>query len=193
MRVTRLVVASQNPDKIREVEAVLARLDLGIDVVRGLAWPDVEETEPTLEGNALLKARAVHAHTGLASLADDTGLEVRALAGAPGVRTARYAGPNAGYDDNVAKLLRELGGSEDRRARFRTVVALVDDDGRELMAEGVLDGTITRERRGEGGFGYDPVFEIGGATLAELPAEQKNDISHRARALRALADRLVGP
>ena len=193
MRVTRLVVASQNPDKIREVEAVLARLDLGIDVVRGLDWPEVEETEPTLAGNALLKARAVHAHTGLASLADDTGLEVQALAGAPGVRTARYAGPNAGYDDNVAKLLRELGGSDDRRARFRTVVALVDDDGRELMAEGVLHGTISRERRGEGGFGYDPVFDIGGTTLAELPAEEKNDVSHRARALRALADRLVEP
>lgn len=181
----RVVVASQNVDKIAEVEAVLS--ELGIPVVRGLSWPDVEETEPTLEGNALLKARAVLAHTGIAALADDTGLEVAALGGAPGVYTARYAGPGATYDDNVRHLLAELGDAADRSARFRTVIALALPGGETLTAEGVLDGVITFEPRGDAGFGYDPVFEVGGLTLAEVPAVEKNRISHRARALRALA------
>ena len=187
MRLDRLVVASQNPDKIREVEAVLDVLDLGIEVVRGLSWDDVEETESTLEGNALLKAHAVHRATGLAALADDTGLEVDALSGAPGVRTARYSGPEATYATNVAKLLDDLEGVDERSARFRTAIALVDIDGRELVVEGILYGRITYRGRGSGGFGYDPVFEVDGRTLAEIPAAEKNRISHRARALHALA------
>jgi XTP/dITP diphosphohydrolase len=182
-----VVVASKNPDKIAEVEAVLASLEPPIVVIGGHTWPDVEETEDTLAGNALLKARAVVAATGHAAIADDTGLEVDALGGAPGVTTARYAGEDATYDDNVDKMLRELEGVESRAARFRTAVALVTPDGEKLVVEGVLDGVITTERRGDGGFGYDPIFEVDGRTLAEIPAEEKNEISHRARALHELA------
>lgn len=187
MRPTRLVVASKNPDKIAEIEAVLAMLPAPVEVLRGLTWPEVEETEATLSGNALLKARAVRHATGEAALADDTGLEVAALGGAPGVHTARYAGPAATYADNVAKLLEELGGVEDRRAEFRTAVALVSRDGDELVVEGSLSGRITDAPRGERGFGYDPVFEVAGRTLAEMGSEEKHAISHRGRALRALA------
>lgn len=179
-----VVVASQNPDKIAEIETVLA--DLGITISRGHDWPEVEETEDTLEGNALLKARTVVAHTGLAAIADDTGLEVAALGGEPGVRTARYAGVDARYEDNVAKLLTEMEHHGDRSARFRTAVAMVTPAGEELTVEGVLDGTIAHEPRGEGGFGYDPVFEVGDATLAEIDIAAKHEISHRARALKAL-------
>lgn len=192
IHLSRVVVASKNPDKVREVEDVLAALDLGIEVVRGLDWPDVDETEDTLEGNALLKARAVRDHTGLAALADDTGLEVDALGGAPGVRAARFAGPDAGYEENVDKLLAMMEGETDRRARFRTVVAVVDPAGGELLVEGVLEGSIGRERRGSGGFGYDPVFLVGDRTLAEYGAAEKNRISHRALALAALASELAG-
>jgi XTP/dITP diphosphohydrolase len=191
IRPSRVVVASKNPDKVREVEQVLAALDLAIEVVRGLDWPDVDETEDTLEGNALLKARAVRDHTGLAALADDTGLEVDALGGAPGVRAARFAGPNAGYEENVDKLLAMMEGVTDRRARFRTVVAMVGPDGGELLVEGVLEGSIGRERRGGGGFGYDPVFLVGDRTLAEIGPEEKNRISHRGLALAALAAELA--
>ena len=186
----RLVVASQNPDKIREVEEVLESLALPIEIVRGHQWPEVEETEDTLEGNALLKARAVAAHTGLAAVADDTGLEVRALGGSPGVFTARYAGPNATYADNVAKLLADLDGVDDRFAQFRTAVALVDPAGEEVVVEGSLTGSIATEPRGTGGFGYDPVFIVDERTLAEIPSAEKNAISHRARALQALAQTL---
>ncbi len=188
--IRRVVVASKNPDKISEVEAVLEGLGVVEEVVQGLTWADVEETGSTLTENALLKARAVLGATGIASLADDTGLEVLALGGEPGVNTARFAGPGATYADNVEKMLRVMDGIEDRRARFRTVVALVEPSGREWVAEGSVAGTITLERRGGGGFGYDPVFEVDGVTLAEMGPEQKNEISHRARALRALAELL---
>ncbi len=188
--IRRVVVASKNPDKISEVEAVLEGLGVVEEVVRGLTWADVEETGSTLTENALLKARAVLGATGIASLADDTGLEVLALGGEPGVNTARFAGPGATYADNVEKMLRVMDGIEDRRARFRTVVALVEPSGREWVAEGSVAGMITLERRGGGGFGYDPVFEVDGVTLAEMGPEQKNEISHRARALRALAELL---
>lgn len=190
MRLDRVVVASQNPDKVGEIEAVLNTLPSPIPVVRGLTWPPIEETEATLAGNALLKAHAVRSATGLAALADDTGLEIDALGGAPGVHTARYAGQDATYADNVAKLLRELDGCANRLACFRTAIALVDTAGDELVVEGVLEGRITLARRGQGGFGYDPVFEVEGRTLAELPTEVKNRISHRALAIRALADAL---
>ena len=185
-----VVVASKNVDKITEVEAVLAALDPPVTVIPGHVWDDVDETEDTLAGNALLKARAVVAATGHAAIADDTALEVDALGGAPGVTTARYAGVDASYGDNVDKMLRELGDTENRSARFRTAVALVTPEGEELVVEGVLEGVITTERRGEGGFGYDPIFEVDGRTLAEIPAEEKNRISHRARALQALGEKL---
>jgi len=185
----RVVVASKNPDKIAEVEAVLGDLG-GFEVVRDVEWPDVDETEDSLLGNALLKARTVASATGLEALADDTGLEVTALDGAPGVHTARFAGPDATYAQNVKRLLEELDGIADRSARFRTVVALVSPTGEEVVAGGTLEGRITEVARGEGGFGYDPVFEVGDRTLAEIPATEKNRISHRGRALRALGAQL---
>ncbi len=185
----RLVVASKNPDKIREVEEVLEALGLVEEIVRGLEWPDVDETEDTLVGNALLKARAVAQATGLPALADDTGLEVDALGGAPGVYSARFAGPEATYDDNVNRLLEVLRDREDRSARFRTAVAVIDPaTGREWTAAGVVEGTILRERRGSRGFGYDPVFEVDGRTLAEMTSLEKHAISHRARAIEAIAE-----
>jgi XTP/dITP diphosphohydrolase len=190
-----VVVASKNPDKVAEVEAVLAAIDPPISVIPGHSWPDIPETEDSLAGNALLKARAVCAATGHAAIADDTGLEVDALDGAPGVHTARFAGAEATYDDNVTKLLAEMEGIEDRTARFRTAIALVTPSSAEVVVEGVLEGVITTERRGEGGFGYDPVFavtapEYGGMTLAELGRETKNKISHRAVSLKLLANHL---
>lgn len=185
----RLVAATKNADKAREVRAVLAVVAPGVELVQGADWPDVEESGDTLEENALLKARAVAAATGLPSLADDTGLEVDALNGEPGVHTARFAGPNAGYAANRRALLAALEGVSDRRARFRTVVALVVPDGAEVLAEGVLEGHITASERGSGGFGYDPVFEVEGQTLAEMGEDHKNRISHRALALAALAGR----
>lgn len=190
--IPRLVVASKNPDKIVEIEAVLVREGLVEEIGRGLEWPEVVESEPTLEGNALLKARAVVAATGLPALADDTGLEVAALGGEPGVHTARFAGPAASYQDNVTKLLMALEGVEDRRATFRSVVAIAWPDGAEAMAEGRLEGIIAQQARGEFGFGYDPVFEVEGRTLAEMGPEAKNAMSHRALALQALAETLRG-
>jgi XTP/dITP diphosphohydrolase len=189
-RIPRLVVASKNPDKIIEIESVLVRERLVDEIVRGLSWDDVHETEATLEGNALLKARAVASATGLPALADDTGLEVVALGGDPGVHTARFAGPQASYAENVEKMLALLDGVEDRRATFRSVVALVWPGGSELIAEGRLEGNIALEARGTFGFGYDPIFEVGGVTLAEIGPEAKATMSHRAMALRALAGML---
>ena len=197
MTIDRLVVASKNPDKIAEVEAVLRSASLVGEIVRGLDWPDVDEVAETLEGNALLKARAVAAETGLPAVADDTGLFVAALDGAPGIYAARYAGPGATYADNVRLLLDRMAGQKDRAAEFRTAAALVwppDAQGSEhaedIVAFGVLAGIIIDEPRGESGFGYDPVFEVGGRTLAEIPPDEKNRMSHRARALGALVEAL---
>ncbi|WKZ83260.1 MAG: RdgB/HAM1 family non-canonical purine NTP pyrophosphatase [Acidimicrobiia bacterium] len=182
----RVVIATKNPDKVREMGAVIARLMPGIEIVAGLDWPDVAETGASLEENALLKARAVTAATGLPAIADDTGLEVDALGGAPGVHTARLAGPTATYAENRHRLLALLEGCSDRAARFRTAIAFVDGE-REVVVDGVLEGSIAREERGTGGFGYDPVFVVGGRTLAEIGEAEKNRISHRARALESLA------
>lgn len=188
--IPRLAIASKNPDKIKEIEEVLGATGLVGEIVQGLRWDDVEENGATLEENALLKARAVAEATGLPVMADDTGLEVEALGGAPGVHTARFAGPEATYADNVARMLREMEGIGDRRARFRTVVALVLPDGVEVVADGSVDGAITTTPRGSGGFGYDPIFEVNGRTLAEMPGTEKNQLSHRARAIRTLASGL---
>jgi XTP/dITP diphosphohydrolase len=192
----QLVSASANPDKFAEMRAVLA--PLGIELLpRPPDIPDVVEDAPTLEGNARLKAVAVCEATGKPALADDTGLEVDALDGGPGVFTARYAGEGATYADNVRKLLGALSGRhepEERMARFRTVALARFPDGREVVAAGWVDGTIALGARGDNGFGYDPVFEpteSDGRTFAELTNDEKNGISHRARALRTLAELLL--
>jgi XTP/dITP diphosphohydrolase len=189
----RIVVASANPDKVREIEVIL-RDALG-DTVALLARPreipDIDETGRTLEENARLKAAGICRSTGIAAIADDTGLEVEALDGAPGVYSARYAGPEADYRANVAKLLRALAETTDRRARFRTVAMLVLPDGTELSAEGSVLGEIAPIARGEGGFGYDSVFVPSsgdGRTYAEMSVEEKNALSHRGKAFRALSD-----
>lgn len=182
-----IVLASQNKDKIKELRSTLA--PLGITLKSSYDFPDLEEViedKPTLEGNALKKARYVHGQTGLPALSDDTGLEVEALDGRPGVYSARYAGESASYQDNVDKLLDELAGvdEKDRRAQFRTVVALVSEED-EHTFEGVCRGKILTGQRGGGGFGYDPVFcpERYEHTFAELDAEIKNRISHRGKAV----------
>jgi len=193
-----LVVASANKDKAAEIRAILAAVpDLDL-VPRPEDVPDVEETGETLVENARLKARALCEATGLAAVADDTGLEVAALDGAPGVYSARFAGEGATYADNVAKLLAELArvGATDpaaRRARFATVAFVAWPDGTELWVEGAVDGVITPEARGTAGFGYDPLFApdgFDGRTFAEMSAEEKHAVSHRGRAFRALAERL---
>ena len=188
--IDRLVIATKNPDKAAEIRAVLGEVLPQVEIVEGLDWSDVEETGSTLEENALLKARAVAEATGVPAVADDTGLEVDALGGAPGVHTSRFAGPEASYADNRAALLAALGGRPGRSARFRTVVALALPGGEEVLAEGIVEGRITEGERGSEGFGYDPVFEVEGRTLGEMGLTEKNRISHRARALRALAARL---
>lgn len=185
--IPRLAIASKNPDKITEMAGLIRELGLTDEIVGGLDWPEVVETGDTLEENALLKARCVVEATGLPVVADDTGLEVAALSGAPGVHTARFAGPDASYEDNVRKMLEEMKGVIDRAARFRTVVALAFPDGVEITAEGSIEGRIGEEIRGDGGFGYDPIFEVEGETLSEMGIEQKNQLSHRARAFWALA------
>ena len=182
----RLVLASANPDKVKEIVAVLSAA-LPVDLLpRPDGVPDVVEDADTLLGNALLKAHALVAATGMAAVADDTGLEVEALGGAPGVYSARYAGADASYADNVAKLLRALaaveGGGVDRRARFRTVALVAFPDGTEVWAQGVLPGTTVTAARGANGFGYDSVFvpEGGdGRTFAEMSPAEKDALSHR--------------
>jgi len=189
----RLVLATANPDKAREIEDLLDGFEV---VARPASVPDVEETGATLVENALLKARAVRDATGEPAVADDTGLEVDALHGAPGVRSARFAGPAATSDENVDKLLAALAGVPpgSRRARFRTVAAACLPDGRELVAEGAVDGVITGARRGSGGFGYDSVFvpdDGDGRTFAEMTLAEKQAVSHRFRAFSALATTLL--
>jgi XTP/dITP diphosphohydrolase len=188
------VLATANKHKTAEMSAVLA--ELGIEVLpRPIDLADVDETADTLIGNALLKAHAVMEASGHAAVADDTGLFVDALDGAPGVYSARYSGEGATDEKNVEKLLGALSGiaAEARSATFRTVIAVVYPDGREIVVEGILPGVIIDEPRGEHGFGYDPVFLpdlANNRTLAEMTMEEKNEHSHRARALRALAEAL---
>ena len=193
----RLVVASANPDKVKEIVAVLSAATAVELEPRPADVPDVVEDGETLLDNARLKARALVAATGFAAVADDTGLELDALGGAPGVYSARYAGEDATYADNVTKLLETLAARDDgggaRSARFKTVALAAFADGSELWAEGVVDGTIATAALGHNGFGYDPVFvpaahEGGdGRTFAQMDAAEKDALSHRGRAFRALA------
>lgn len=194
----KIVFATNNKNKLAEIREMLE--GSGIEIV-SLAdigcHDDIPETSDTLEGNALQKARYIHEKYKMSCFADDTGLEVDALGGAPGVYSARYAG-GEGHDSeaNMAKLLANLEDKADRRARFRTVVALILDEeqGREELFEGIVTGEIIRERRGGEGFGYDPVFRPDGydRTFAELVHEVKNKISHRAKAVAKLVDYLKG-
>jgi XTP/dITP diphosphohydrolase len=189
--VIQLVCASNNPDKVVEIQQLLAGV---VDLLpRPADVADVVEDADSLVGNARLKAAALVAATGLPAIADDTGLEVDALGGAPGVFAARYAGEGCSYADNRRKLLAELDGVADRRAAFKTVALIVWPDGSELHVEGVCRGVITTEERGDVGFGYDMVFqpdEGDGATFAEMGLDAKNAISHRGRAFRALLSEL---
>ncbi|HMC39990.1 MAG TPA: RdgB/HAM1 family non-canonical purine NTP pyrophosphatase [Acidimicrobiales bacterium] len=188
---TRFVLATANPDKAVEIGAILGE---GVELVpRPASVPEVEETGETLEENARLKARALVDATGMPALADDTGLEVDALGGRPGVHSSRFAGEGATYADNVAKLLEELQGVGERSARFRTVAVALWPDGREVVAEGRMEGRIADAGRGDNGFGYDPLFVPEGETrsFAEMGAVEKNALSHRGRAFRALAERLL--
>jgi XTP/dITP diphosphohydrolase len=191
--VKRFFLASANPDKAREITDVLreARIDLEL-APRPDDVEEVDETGATLEDNARLKAVTLCAAVQQPAIADDTGLEVEALDGRPGVRSARYAGDSASYADNVAKLLRELAGLplERRAARFSTVAIARWPDGREVAALGTVEGAITDAPRGQQGFGYDPVFvplEGDGRTFAEMAPPEKHALSHRGRAFRTLA------
>jgi XTP/dITP diphosphohydrolase len=183
------VLATANRDKAREIVRILGSSQL---LPRPDSVPEVAETGDTLTANALIKAQALVDATGQAAIADDTGLEVAALDGAPGVYSSRYAGEHASYADNVAKLVAALRDvPEDlRQARFRTVAVAVWPDGRQAIAEGTVDGVIATAPRGSNGFGYDPLFmptDGDGRTMAEMTLEEKNAISHRGRAFTALA------
>jgi XTP/dITP diphosphohydrolase len=190
------VLATANPDKAAEIVAVLHDAGAPVELApRPETADEVEETGATLEENARLKAAALCAATGLPAIADDTGLEVDALGGAPGVYSARFAGPDATYADNVARLLERLAGVEAprRTARFATVAVARWPDGREVAAIGEVDGTIAETPRGTNGFGYDPLFvptEGDGRTFAEMSTAEKHALSHRGRAFRTLADGL---
>ncbi len=190
-----IIMATNNAHKLEEVRQILGNKFL----VKGLAeigcHEDIPETADTLEGNALQKARYIHEHYGVDCFADDTGLEVTALEGAPGVYTARFGAMN-GYgeshdaDANIQCLLDKLDEAEDRSARFRTVVALVQN-GEEHLFEGIVEGEILMQKVGEGGFGYDPIFaplEGNGLAFAQMSAEDKNAISHRGRAIMKLVE-----
>lgn len=186
----KLVFASNNAHKLSEIRAILGdRIEIEIISLSDLQCHDeIPETADTLEGNALIKARYVWEHYGLYCFADDTGLEVEALGGAPGVYSARFAGEHASFEDNVSLLLERLSGiAAPRRARFRTVISLIDEYGTHFF-EGSVDGEITLERSGNHGFGYDPIFRPEGReeTFAQLTEQEKNSMSHRGRAVQKL-------
>ena len=184
----QLVIATRNANKLREIRSVLGLNESQVKSSFDFPQiPDVIEDKDTLEGNAIKKAMTIASATGCWALADDSGLEVDALDGAPGVYSARYAGEHCSYIDNCNKLLFELDGQTNRRARFRTVLALVNLVGEVRTLEGAMDGVITTSMRGSDGFGYDPVFIPEGyeLTYAELDPDEKNRISHRGRALQA--------
>lgn len=185
----KLVFATNNAHKLEEISSILGdKIEL-LSLKDIGCHADIPETADTLEGNALLKSSFIYRNYGLNSFGDDTGLEVEALGGAPGVYSARYAG-GEGHDSqaNMRKLLCELEGVENRKARFRTVISLILD-GKEYLFEGIINGEIIKEKRGGSGFGYDPIFKPEGyeQTFAELGAEVKNEISHRALAVKKLA------
>ncbi len=181
---TELLFATNNAHKLREIREILGNpyqvlglADAGVD-------SEIPENQDTLEGNARQKARFIHQKTGMNCFADDTGLEIEALEGRPGVYSARYAGEQCSFDDNIRKVLEEMKDTENRKAKFRCVICLILDN-KEHFFEGIVKGSIIKERRGTGGFGYDPVFLPDGypQTFAEMPYHLKNGISHRGRAV----------
>jgi XTP/dITP diphosphohydrolase len=184
-----IVFASNNENKIREIKSILGKSFTLISMSDLHINDDIPENEETLEGNALAKARYVHSATGMNVFADDTGLEIEALNGLPGVHSARFAGNNKDSSSNIAKVLSLLGNNPNRGARFRTVIALIIDN-REYLFEGIVTGSIISEKRGAEGFGYDPVFIPSGKklTFAEMDLAEKNTISHRARAFEKLRE-----
>lgn len=190
---TELLFATNNLHKLREIQEILGNefrilsiRDVGLDI-------EIPETQETIEGNAIQKARFIYEQSGKNCFADDTGLEIDALDKRPGVYSARYAGEGCSFDDNVEKILRELSGNDNRKACFRCVICLITD-GKEYTFEGRVDGFITEERRGSDGFGYDPVFLPAGQhqTFAEMPAYLKNGISHRGKAVMKMVRFLKG-
>ena len=189
-----IVIATHNPDKKKEI--MIALRELGVNILSLDSFPEIgeiEETGSTLLENSLIKARTVSAVTGKPAIADDTGLEVDALNGAPGIYSARYAGINVSYEDNIRKLLSEMSSFDmgSRTARFRTVVSFHSSN-EELWTEGVIEGSITMNAIGKGGFGYDPVFRVRktGKTFAEMTRQEKNRISHRGLALEKMCQLL---
>jgi len=193
----QIVLATRNGHKLREFREMFQGMDIsvsGLDEFPGS--PEVDEDGNTFAENALKKAAAIAAHTGRITMADDSGLEVDSLGGAPGIYSARYAGEQGNDAKNNEKLLKELEGvlDENRGAQFHCVIAIVAPGGRQEIAEGICRGTIIHEGRGKQGFGYDPIFlyEPFGLTFSEMTAEQKNSISHRSRAIAALKEILPG-
>lgn len=188
----KLVFATNNAHKLEEIRAILGNKIEILSLNDIDCHADIPETADTLEGNAALKARYIYNNYGLDCFADDTGLEVEALNGAPGIYSARYAG-GEGHDSeaNMRKLLSEMEGKANRRARFRTAICLIED-GNEHLFEGIVNGEIIQERRGGAGFGYDPIFVPEGytETFAEMGNDEKNKISHRARAVKKLCEYL---
>lgn len=186
----KLVFATNNAHKLKEMQKITAATEVEIVSLADIdCHDDIPETADTLEGNALQKARYIKEHYGYDCFADDTGLEVEALNNAPGVYSARYAGPGHDSEANMNKLLHEMEGKENRKARFRTVIALILN-GEEHLFEGIVNGFITLEKKGTTGFGYDPIFqpESYEQTFAELGEDIKNNISHRALATKKLAN-----
>ena len=191
-QIMKLVFASNNEHKIKEINSLLGNSFSLLSLHDVNINEDIPEEEPQLEGNALSKARFVFNATGFDVFADDTGLEIYALNGMPGVHSARFAGEKKDSSENIQKVLSMLGSSENRKARFRTVIALILDK-KEYLFEGTVEGTITKEIRGSEGFGYDPVFVPEGktSTFAEMGLAEKNTVSHRARAFEKLRDFLI--
>ena len=184
----QIILATHNRGKMKEMSSILAHLPVKLLTLDDFPQiGEIPETGETLKENAFIKAETVHQKTGLPALADDTGLEVDALDGAPGVHSSRYDGETATFEDNCRKMLQEMDGipAEERTAQFHTVIAFVSDSGNE-WTEGMVEGRILENKRGDGGFGYDPLFYYPPLkkTFAELNSEQKNNISHRGKALR---------
>ena len=189
----KIVVATNNAHKLKEIAAILGQEIELLSLKDIQCFADIPETADTLEGNARQKAMYIYENYGMDCFADDTGLEVEALGGAPGVYSARYAGDGHDSEANMQKLLKELAGKENRKAQFRTVICLIRN-GKEHLFEGIVKGEIIQEKRGGAGFGYDPIFVPEGydLTFAELGDDVKNTISHRARAVEKLCQFLKG-